>query len=465
MYKLPKKSKGDALKASDWNNHVEAIQDALNRSSDFQTMLPSVQAASRWTGGRYATDKGGFSLRSLVRRDTTWEAFFNPGQVVEVHAGGVRVIIPKIGGVKMNVTPYQAVKAEAGKKVYLDLVWGDNSHDCITDALISTEETPPGGRSARLTLGEFVSAAESSGSSSNDITYTPFLTGCITYASNSRNEGWRVLAIADQSGNPKAAYLRRGNIYAFGKLVSEGSMKWEPAPAREGDIWLNVKFDGDGYYKGFSLAKSRGNVSPLPADGMKDGKKPDSASYAFKLATISTCAEPFPEDGNPASFVNVRQFVLGSVFCDLSKSEAAQEEKREDGNEGFRVKVEKDASGKVTAVKVRPGHVYIMGRFCTTALEAGADGWVTHSATSGQVWLVVQFDEWGVFESAWLSPSQPSTATLTPFILSMEQTGIRGQYAFHLADVATDGTVKQYALGAVYCLFDPATFFTPGPAE
>ena len=127
--------------------------------------------------------------------------------------------------------------------------------------------------------------------------------------------------------------------------------------------------------------------------------------------------------------------------------------------------VEKGSSGNVTAVKVRPGHVYIMGRFCTTALEAGADGWVTHSATSGQVWLVVQFDEWGVFESASLSSSQPSTATLTPFILSTEATGIRGQYAFHLADVEADGSVKQYALGAVYCLFDPATFFTPGPAE
>ena len=464
MYNLPKKSKGAVLTAENWNNSVEAIQDALNRSADFQTMLPSVQSASRWTGGRSVVDKGGFSLRSLIKEGETWKAYFNPGRVLEIHAGGARVIVPKMGADKMDSVPYPALEAQDGDKVYLDLVWGDNSHDCITEARISTEETPPGGRSARLTLGEFVSAAQSSGSSADDITYTPFLTGCITYASGSRNEGWRVLAVADAEGKPKAAYLRRGNIYAFGKLVSEGGMKWENAPAKEGDIWLNVKFDGDGNYKSFSLAKARGEVSPLPADGLKDGKKPDSASYAFKLATISTCAEPFPEDGNPASFVNVRQFVLGSVFCDLSKSEA-QEEQREDGNEGFRVKVEKDASGNVIAVKVRPGHVYIMGRFCTTALEAGADGWAAHAATSGQVWLVVQFDEWGVFESAWLSSSQPSTATLTPFILSTEATGIRGQYAFHLADVEADGSVKQYALGAVYCLFDPATFFTPGPAE
>ena len=116
-------------------------------------------------------------------------------------------------------------------------------------------------------------------------------------------------------------------------------------------------------------------------------------------------------------------------------------------------------------MKVRPALFLILGRFCSPALRAGPAGWAAQAATSGQVWLVVQFDEWGVFESAWLSSSQPSTATLTPFILSTEATGIRGQYAFHLADVEADGTVKQYALGAVYCLFDPATFFTPGPAE
>lgn len=464
MYNLPKKSKGAVLTAENWNNSVEAIQDALNRSSDFQTMLPSVQAASRWTGGRSVVDKGGFSLRSLVKEGEAWKAYFNPGRVLEVHAGGARVIVPKMGADKMDSVPYPALDAQDGNKVYLDLVWGDNSHDCITEARLSTEETPPGGRSARLTLGEFVSAAQSSGSSADDITYTPFLTGCITYASGSRNEGWRVLAVADAEGKPKAAYLRRGNIYAFGKLVSEGSMKWENAPAKEGDIWLNVKFDGDGNYKSFSLSKSRGEVSPLPADGLKDRKKTDSASYAFKLATISTCAEPFPEDGNPVSFVNVRQFALGSVFCDLAKSEA-QEGTQEDGNEGFRVKAEKNASGNVTAVKVRPGHVYFNGRFCTTALEAGADGWVTHSATSGDVWLVVQFDEWGAFEGASLATEQPSTATLTPFTLSEYRTGIRGQYAFHLATVAEDGTVKQYALGAVYCLFNGGTFFPPGPAE
>ena len=240
MYNLPKKSKGAVLTAENWNNSVEAIQDALNRSSDFQTMLPSVQASSRWTGGRYAADKGGFSLRSLVKTGEQWKAYFNPGRVLEVHAGGARVIVPKMGADKMDAVPFPALEAETGKKVYLDLVWGDNSHDCITEARISTEETPPGGRSARLTLGEFVSAAQSSGSSADDITYTPFLTGCITYASGSRNEGWRVLAVADAEGKPKAAYLRRGNIYAFGKLVSEGSMKWENAPAKEGDIWLNV---------------------------------------------------------------------------------------------------------------------------------------------------------------------------------------------------------------------------------
>lgn len=465
MHQLPHKVKGTVLTADNWNNSVDAIQDALNGTSDFNSMLPSVPSSGRWAGGRYVDNKGGFSLRSLTKTGQAWEAYFNPGRVVEIHAGGTRAIVPRIGGVKMDVVPHPSLKAEKDKKVYLDLVWGDSSHDCITSATISTRDSQPGGRFVRLVLGKFVGANSGSGASIDDITYESYLTGSITYANGSRNEGWRVLAVANKDGGPSAAYLRRGNIYAFGKLVSEASANWEIAPAKEGDIWLNVKCDGDGNYKSSSLATSKGEEPPLRADGLdKDGEKQKSVSYSFKLATISTCAEPFQDDGNPASFVNVRQFILGSVFCELSKSDV-QEAKPEDGNEGFRVKVEKDANGKVTAVKVRPGHVYFQGRFCTSALEGDADGWVTHSATSGAVWLVVQFDVWGVFEGAWLAPEQPSTATLTPFILSTQAPGIRGQYAFHLADVAADGAVKQYALGAVYCIFDAATFFAPGPAE
>lgn len=464
MYRLTHTAKGAAITADKWNDHVDAINEALSGASDAADMIPTFPALPR-QGGHYTNDKGGFSLRSLTKMGEDWTAYFNPGRVVEVHAGGARSIIPKIGGVKMDVVPYQSVKAEKDKKVYLDLVWGDNSHDCITAATISTQDTQPGGRSARLVLGKFVSSGSGSGASIDDITYEPYLTGCITYANGSRNEGWRVLAVADKDGNPKAAYLRRGNIYAFGKLVSEGSANWETAPAKQGDIWLNVKCDGDGNYKSFSLGTSKGDETPLRADGLdKDGKPQKSVSYSFKLATISTCAEPFQDDGNPASFVHVRQYVLGSVYCELAKSDA-QEAKPDDGNEGFRVKTEKDANGKVTAVKVRPGHVYFQGRFCTAALEGEPDGWVTHVATSGAVWLVVQFNEWGVFESAYLSSSQPSIATLTPFVLSAQATGIKGQYAFHLADVAADGSIKQYAIGAVYCIFDAATFFAPGPAE
>lgn len=96
-----------------------------------------------------------------------------------------------------------------------------------------------------------------------------------------------MLAVANKDGGPSAAYLRRGNIYAFGKLVSEASANWEIAPAKEGDIWLNVKCDGDGNYKSFSLATSKGEETPLRADGLdKDGEKQKSVSYSFKLATI-----------------------------------------------------------------------------------------------------------------------------------------------------------------------------------
>ncbi|WP_418177607.1 hypothetical protein, partial [Akkermansia sp.] len=125
MYQLPHKVKGTVLTAANWNNSVDAIQDALNRSSDFQTMLPSVPNSGRWTGGRYADNKGGFSLRSMTKEGQTWTAYFNPGRILEVHAGGTRIIIPRINSVKMDVVPYPSLNAEKNKKVYLDLVWGD----------------------------------------------------------------------------------------------------------------------------------------------------------------------------------------------------------------------------------------------------------------------------------------------------------------------------------------------------
>ena len=464
MYHLPKLSTGKVLTAANWNDHVDAINDALNRASNFNAMVPSVPAPPHWGGGRYVHDAGGFSLRSLVKEGDKWMAYFNPGKVSEIHAGGARIIVPTINGHKMDKDPYPGLEAKVGK-VYLDLTAGDNAHDCITTAKISTNAAPPGGRSCRIVIGEFVSDAGSSGSSIDDIAYKPYLTGCITHAHGSRNEGWRVLAVPNKDGQPAAAYLRRGNIYAFGRLVSEASGNWEAAPAKQGDIWITVKFDGDGNYKSFSIGTSPGEAKPLTADGLdENGNRQDSAVYCFKLATIKVASEPCPDDGNPASFVNVRQYIAGSVFCDLAKCKK-REAAQEDGNEGFRVAVEKDTAGKVAKVKVRPGHVYFCGRFCTTALGDGTADWVDHSATSGEVWLVVNFDIWGRFESAALATEEPSTATLTPFVLSTEATGIKGQYAFHLATVKDDGTVKQYSIGAVYCLFDPATFFTPGPAE
>ncbi len=80
MYNLPKKSKGAVLTAENWNNSVEAIQDALNRSSDFQTMLPSVQAANRWTGGRSVVDKGVTAQDSCDMWDRLLRYFATCGQ-------------------------------------------------------------------------------------------------------------------------------------------------------------------------------------------------------------------------------------------------------------------------------------------------------------------------------------------------------------------------------------------------
>ena len=63
-------------------------------------------------------------------------------------------------------------------------------------------------RQVRLVLGEFVSGAGSSGSSIDDITYKPYLTGCITYAANSLNEGWRVLVAQGEGGG---VYVKQGD--------------------------------------------------------------------------------------------------------------------------------------------------------------------------------------------------------------------------------------------------------------
>lgn len=316
MYKLPKKSKGDALTATDWNNHAEAIQDALNRSSDFNTMIPSVPASGHWTGGRYADNKGGFSLRSLVKEGGRWVAYFNPGRVAEIHAGGARVIVPKIGGTKMNIIPYPGLKAEVGK-VYLDLVWGNAAHDCITEAVITMEQSASGGRAVRLTLGEFVSGAGSSGSSIDDIAYKPHLTGCITYAANSLDEGWRVLVVRSGGGN-EGVYVKQGDIYINGTLAHEGSGAWEKAAVNEGDLWLHVICDDKGTYKSHDVAASKAAARPL--ETIRDEDTQEGGEYYFKLATVTTLPEPLVDDGNAPDLVAVKQYVLGSVTCALKPS-------------------------------------------------------------------------------------------------------------------------------------------------
>ncbi|MCD8062501.1 MAG: hypothetical protein LUE13_09230 [Akkermansiaceae bacterium] len=311
MYHLPKKTKGSVLTSGNWNNNVEAVLDALNRTSNFNSMLPSVPASGHWTGGRYVDDKGGFSLRSLIKEGEKWMAYFNPGRVLEIHAGGTRNVIPKIGGAKMNADPYPGLKAEVGK-VYLDLVWGDMSHDCITDAVISTSQDKPGGRAVRLVLGEFVSGAGSSGSSIDDITYKPYLTGCITYAANSLDEGWRVLVTQGE------AYVKQGDIYINGVHAKEGSGAWEKSDITAGDLWLHVTCDDKGQYKSHNITSSKGEESPLKTIAEKE--KEENGEYFFKLAMVEILPEPLVGDGNAAELVTVKQYVLGAVYCGLKAS-------------------------------------------------------------------------------------------------------------------------------------------------
>lgn len=464
MYELPNKHKGQELFAADINALSAGVQDALNRASDFNSMLPSVPAPRRWGGGRYVSDTGGFSLRSLTKSGDKWMAYFNPGRVVEIHAGGSRVVSPSIGGKRMDYDPYPSLEAKKGK-VYLDLTWGSDSHDCITGAVISAQETPPGGRNVRMVLGEFVAASGGSGSSIDDVAYKSYLTGVITYASASFGEGWRVMVVPGKTGTPQEVYVRRGDIYVEGKLTMESSPMWMSAPlVGYGSIYLSVVLTKSGGVKEYKLVTARGEEQPVRVDDDKDDPKGKDAQYFFRLARVQYAAEPFTGLGNAAAMITVRQCAMGAVYCTLARGKDKEDEVA-DGNEGFRVRVVKGEGGAATKVQVRPGHVYFRGRFCTTALEGDAEGWVTHAATGGEVWLVVQFDVWGRFESATLAGEQPSLATLQPFILSPVAAGIRGQYAFHLATVESDGLVRQYALGAVYCEFDPATFFAPGPAE
>ena len=309
MYHLHKRSRKEPIRSADWNNHVDAINDALNRTSDFQSMLPSA-AASRWTGGRYADDKGGFTLRSLVKEGDKWMAYFNPGRVLNVHAGGTRNVVPKIGEKKMNNEPVPGLKAEVGK-VYLDLLWGDMSHDCITDAVISTNQDKPGGRAVRLVLGEFVSGAGSSGSSIDDITYKPYLTGCITYAANSLNEGWRVLVAQGEGGG---VYVKQGDIYINGTLEKEGDGSWEKSEISDGDVWLKVTCDDQGKYKSHSISGTKGTETPLPTI---IGDEEEEGEYSFKLARVNILPEPLLADGNSPELVDVKQYALGAVYCGL----------------------------------------------------------------------------------------------------------------------------------------------------
>lgn len=322
MYKLPKKHKGDRLKAGDWNDHVDAINDTLNRSNNFNAMLPASAPSGNWGGGRYAERGEGFSLRSMTKTGDKWTAYFTPGRVLEVHAGGTRVVVPKINGKLMDTVPYEGVEAKKDKKLFLDLVFGASDHDCITAATVSTTDEPPGGKVVRLILGEFAPANEGSGAGIDDVIYKPYLTGCITYANGSRSEGWRVIVATDKEGVPKAAYVRQGDIYIMGKQGKAGSGSWDQAPAAQGDIWLNVQCNAKGVYQSHHLGTSSGGSEPLKIP-VAEADKDKGGKYAFKLATIKQVAEPMTTAGNPAALVAVKQFALGAVYCTAAKGEDA----------------------------------------------------------------------------------------------------------------------------------------------
>lgn len=270
--------------------------------------------------GRKSVEGEPFMLKRLEKGDEGYKAYFWPGIVFEVHAGGIRRIKPEMEGVKMEQSPdAPCLSVKKGDKVFLYLERKVKEHDCITYAEVTTELLSPE-RAVRIFLGEFKEETDEEGE--KVLKYEAAWSGHVYYAQNSLNEGWRVVVDTDEEGAPDMAYVKKGDIYIAGQLAQRGGDTWEVAPKEEGEIWLEVKCTGDGAIKSAELKEKKGASKPLQyIVESGDEKAGEEFTYCFLLAEIEKFEEPLKEDGNLPSLVAVKQYALGAVYCGVAPDE------------------------------------------------------------------------------------------------------------------------------------------------
>ncbi len=271
-------------------------------------------------GGGRSVEGEPFMLKRLEKEDEGYKAYFWPGMVFEVHAGGIRRIKPEMEGAKMDQSPdAPCLSVKKEDKVFLYLERRAEEYDCITYAEVTTEPISPE-RSVRIFLGEFKEDTDEEGE--KILKYEAAWTGHVHYAANSLNEGWRVVVDTDEEGAPEMAYVKKGDIYIAGQLAQRGEGAWEVAPKEEGEIWLEVKCTGDGVIKSAELKEAEGSSKPLQYIAeWGEEEAGEEFTYYFLIAKVEKLEEPLQEDGNLPSLVSVKQYALGAVYCGVVPDE------------------------------------------------------------------------------------------------------------------------------------------------
>ncbi len=172
-----KKKRGDILRASDWNDLVDAVHDAERRAGEFKTMLPGANAAPRPPVARYKRAGDGFSIVCVTRQGSEWKAYFHPGRIINQYGDETATIEANIGGMAMSATPTPSISATIGANVYLNIIGNANTGQ-VYSAELSTAGAQPAGCMARLIMGTF---AAGTGSMSDVPHYVPYITGAVPY--------------------------------------------------------------------------------------------------------------------------------------------------------------------------------------------------------------------------------------------------------------------------------------------
>lgn len=293
MFNLPKKNKGEAVKASDWNEHVDAIHEALARVSP-ASLVPSVTPAPKLCyHGSYITDAEGFSLRCFaVDGSGNYQAYLNPGYVLEHHSGGLRQLVPTIGGTPMNAAPPPAISAAAGNKLLLHFVPDDRGNFLKSAEIHTAGSLDAPANSLSVPLGEFQAVP---GSVVGAIKYVPFQTGCIPFSHSVDSIGWMTKVQKSTDGSAVVSVVT-GDIYLGETRLHSGDLSLLSAPS-SGDIWLIITLDSSGNLSSFKLASSAVSGTNV---------------YSILLATILTQSDPNSDNDSPLYSVQLHH--VGAVF-------------------------------------------------------------------------------------------------------------------------------------------------------